>query len=171
MITYNVFDKETYIESHYIIILNKQTNEIKTESKLYFYDGNDLTEITDLHEYNLKLFKMAQKIQKEFMKFLQKHAKPPIDYIILNNTIYEYMTVKNNIILLKYANIVDFNKELISETQGDEIKIIYKVRYTYNKDWVFESVEKIPSNIKDQIINEIKKVFKGSIAKIKSTYK
>jgi len=30
MITYNIFDKEIYVESHHIIILNKQTNEIKT---------------------------------------------------------------------------------------------------------------------------------------------
>ena len=44
-----------YIEMHHVITINKQTNEIKTENKTYVYDGDNLYEITDLHEYNFKL--------------------------------------------------------------------------------------------------------------------
>ena len=167
MTTYNIFDKEIYIESHYIVILKKQTNEIKTEIKTYFFDGNNLSEIPDLHEYNFKLFEISQKIQKEFIKFLQKYAKPPIDYILINGIIYEYMVIKNNIILLKYAKIIDIKKEIINETVDDEIKIIYKEKFIYNKDWIFESAETIPPNVKDQIINKIKSIFKDAIAKSK----
>ena len=171
MTIYNIFDKEMYVETHYIITLNKQTNEIKTESKTYIFDGNNLTEINDLHEYNFKLFEIMQKIQNEYTKFLQKHAKPPIDYILINGILYEYMTIRNNIILLKYANIIDIKKEILNETHDNEIKIIYKVKYIYNKDWVFESAENIPPHIKDQITDKIKSIFKNIIAKIKSSYK
>ncbi len=112
-----------------------------------------------------------QKIQKEYAKFLQKYAKPPIGYMLINGILYEYMTVKNNIVLLRYANIIDTKKEILNETQGDKIKIIYKIKYIYNKDWVFESAENIPSHIKDQITNIIKNTFKSIIAQIKSSYK
>ncbi len=63
MTTYNIFDKEMYTETHHIIILNKQINEIKTENKTYIFDGNNLMEINDPHEYNFKLFEIMQKIQ------------------------------------------------------------------------------------------------------------
>ncbi len=67
MTTYNIFDKEMYTETHHIIILNKQTNEIKTENKTYIFDGNNLMEINDPHEYNFKLFEIMQKIQKNII--------------------------------------------------------------------------------------------------------
>ena len=172
MTVYNVFDKEMYIEIYYIITLNKQTNEIKTENKAYIFDGNNLTEIIDFHknfhEYNLKIHEITQKIQEKYIKFLQKHVKPPIDYIYINGILYEYMATKNNIILLKYANITDIKSEIIKEIQGDEIKIIYKMKFIYNKDWVFESAEKIPPNVKDQITNKIKSIFKDIITKNKT---
>jgi hypothetical protein len=171
MTTYNIFDKEMYTETHHIIILNKQTNEIKTENKTYIFDGDNLMEINDPHEYNFKLFEIMQKIQKEYSKFLQKYAKPPIGYMLINGIMYEFMTVRNNILILKYANIIDIKKEEIKEIKDDEIKIIYKVKYIYNKDWVFESAENIPQHVKDQIANIIKNTFKNIIAQLKASYK
>jgi MFS superfamily sulfate permease-like transporter len=159
---YKVFDKDMYFETDRIITINLKTNEINHEEKLYFYDGKELKQLKDFYEYNLKQYEIAQKIQEEFTKFSTKHAKPPIGYITIGNIIFEYMLNRNNIILIAFANISKAEDEISKEITNDTIKIIYKSKMVFNKEWNFESTQNLSPEIKDNVIKIIEKALKSA---------
>jgi len=162
MINYKVFDKDIYFETNRAITINLKTNEINHEEKLYFYDGKELKQLKDIYEYNLKQYEIAQKIQEEFTKFSSKHAKPPIGYIIIGNIIFEYMLNRNNVILIAYANISKVEDEISKEITNDTIKITYKSKMVFNKEWNFESIQNLSSEIRDNVTKIIEKALKSA---------
>ena len=159
---YKIFDKEIFFETDHIITINLKTNEINHEEKLYFYDGKELKELKDFQEYNLKQYEIAQKIQEEFTKFSTKHAKPPIGYITIGNIIFEYMLNRNNVILIAYANISKIEDEISKEITNDIIKIIYKSKMIFNKEWNFESIQNLSPEVKDNTTKIIEKALKSA---------
>ena len=162
MINYKIFDKEIFFETNHIITINLKTNEINHEEMLYFYDGKELKQLKDIYEYNLKQYEIAQKIQEEFTKFATKHAKPPIGYITIGNIIFEYMLNRNNVILIAYANISKVEDEISKEILGDIVKIIYKSKMIFNKEWNFESIQNLSQEIKDNATKIIEKALKSA---------
>jgi hypothetical protein len=162
MMNYKIFDKEIFFETDHIITINLKTNEINHEEKLYFYDGKELKELKDFQEYNLKQYEIAQKIQEEFTKFSTKHAKPPIGYITIGNIIFEYMLNRNNVILIAYANISKIEDEISKEITNDIIKIIYKSKMIFNKEWNFESIQNLSPEVKDNTTKIIEKALKSA---------
>jgi MFS superfamily sulfate permease-like transporter len=168
MMNYKVFDKDMYFEIDHIITINLKTNEINHEEKIYFYDGKELKQLKDFYEYNLKQYEIAQKIQEEFTKFSTKHAKPPIGYITIGNIIFEYMLNRNNVILIAYANISKVEDEISKEITNDTIKIIYKSKMIFNKEWNFESTLNLSPEIKDNVTKIIEKALKSAKAILKN---
>jgi len=164
---YKVFDKDIFFETNYIITIDQKTNRINHEIKMYFYDGKELKEIKNLYEYNLKIYEISQKIQEEFTKFASKYAKPPIGYIPISNVIYEYMLNRNNVILIAYANISKVENEVSKEIVNDVIKITLKIKTTFNKEWNFESIQNLSSEIRDNITKIIEKALKSAKTLIK----
>jgi len=167
MMNYKVFDKEIYFETNHLITISLKTNEINHELKLYFYDGKELNELKDIHEYNLKQYEIAQKVQEEFAKFSSKHAKPPIGYITIGNMIFEYMLNRNNVIPIAYADISKVEDEISKEVTNDTIKITYKSKLIFNKEWNFESIQNLPNDIKDNVTKLIEKALKSAITILK----
>jgi MFS superfamily sulfate permease-like transporter len=165
---YKVFDKDMYFETNRIIIINLKTNEINHEEKIYFYDGKELKQLKDFYEYNLKQYEIAQKIQEEFTKFSTKHAKPPIGYITIGNIIFEYMLNRNNVILIAFANISKIEDEISKEIANDTIRIIYKSKMIFNKEWNFESTLNLSPEIKDNVTKIIEKALKSAKAILKN---
>lgn len=159
---YKVFDKDIYFETNRTITINLKTNEINHEEKIYFYDGKELKEIKDIHEYSLKQYEIAQKIQEEYTKFSTKHAKPPIGYITISNMIFEYMLNRNNVILIAYADITKVEDEVSKEITDDSIKITYKSKMIFNKEWNFESIQNLSPEVKDTIAKIIEKALKSA---------
>ena len=159
---YKVFDKDIYFETNRIITINLKTNEINHEEKLYFYDGKELKELKDIYEYNLKQYEIAQKIQEEFTKFSTKYTKPPIGYITIGNIIFEYMLNRNNVILIAYVNISKVEDEISKEITNDTIKIIYKSKMIFNKEWNFESIQNLSFEIKNNVTEIIEKALKSA---------
>jgi hypothetical protein len=159
---YKIFDKDIFFEINRIITINLKTNEVNHEEKLYFYDGKELKQLKDIYEYNLKQYEIAQKIQEEFAKFSSKHAKPPIGYITIGNIIFEYMLNRNNVILIAYANISKVEDEISKEITNDTIKIVYKSKMVFNKEWNFESIQNLSPEIKDNVTKIIEKALKSA---------
>ena len=159
---YKIFDKDIYTETDEIVIINLKTNEINHETKMFFFDGEELKEIKDLQEYNLKLYEISQKIQEEFTKFSTKYAKPPIGYMPISNIIYEFMLNRNNIVLIAYANISKVENEVSKEISNDSIKIIVKSKTIFNKEWNFEGTQNLSPEIKDNITKIIEKALKSA---------
>ena len=159
---YKVFDKDIYFETNRTITINLKTNEINHEEKIYFYDGKELKELKDIHEYSLKQYEIAQKIQEEYTKFSTKHAKPPIGYITISNMIFEYMLNRNNVILVAYADITKVEDEVSKEITDDSIKITYKSKMIFNKEWNFESIQNLSPEVKDTIAKIIEKALKSA---------
>jgi len=162
MMNYKIFDKDIYTETDEIVIINLKTNEINHETKMFFFDGEELKEIKDLQEYNLKLYEISQKIQEEFTKFSTKYAKPPIGYMPISNIIYEFMLNRNNIVLIAYANISKVENEVSKEISNDSIKIIVKSKTIFNKEWNFEGTQNLSPEIKDNITKIIEKALKSA---------
>jgi MFS superfamily sulfate permease-like transporter len=168
MMNYKVFDKDMYFEIDHIIIMNLKTNEINHEEKLYFYDGKELKQLKDFYEFNLKQYETVQKTQEEFTKFSTKHAKPPIGYITIGNIIFEYMLNRNNVILIAFANISKIEDEISKEIANDTIRIIYKSKMIFNKEWNFESTLNLSPEIKDNVTKIIEKALKSAKAILKN---
>ncbi len=162
MTLYKVFDKDIYTETDEIVTINLKTGETNLEIKRYFYDGKELKEIKDLHEYNLRTNEISQKIQEEFTKFSTKYAKPPIGYFPISGIIYEFMLNKNNVILIAYANIIKIENEIFKEISNDIIKIIIKSKTIFNKEWNFESIQNVSPEIKDSVTKIIEKALKSA---------
>jgi len=164
---YKVFDKDIYFETNHLITISLKTNEISHERKFYFYDGKELKELRDIHEYNLKQYETAQKIQEEFTKFSVKHAKPPIGYITIGNMIIEYMLNRNNVVPIAFADISKVEDEVSKEITNDTVKTIYKSKLIFNKEWNFESIQNLPNDIKDNVTKIIQKALKSAITILK----
>jgi len=164
---YKVFDKEIFFEIDHIIAVNLKTGETNHEEKRYFYDGKELNELKDIHEYSLKQYETAQKIQEEFTKFSMKHAKPPIGYITIGNMIFEYMLSRNKVMLVAFADISKVEDEISKEITNDTVKIIYKSKLIFNKEWNFEIIQNLPNDIKDNVTKMIEKALKGAITILK----
>jgi hypothetical protein len=167
MTSYKVFNKDVFFETEHIITIDLKTNEVKHEEKRYFYNGKELVEIKDLQEFNLRLYEVSQMIQEEFAKFSSKHTKPPIGYFLISNIIFEYMLSRNNVILIAYANISKVENEVSKEITNDLIKIILKSRTIVNKEWNFESIQNLSSEVKDNVTKLIEKALKSAMVMLK----